>query len=155
MTRHPRLTRPSTAPVLQLRRRDRPPLALAVLAATAYLEARAGRRGVDQLAAYVDARTSRVLAAMVRRHRRRPRAAFSLTLRRVHADVSRPGVANVVVVLDVGDRVVPVCVELSRRASVWTVTTLVTPEEHPRPDDADVDHPARPDWEEPASVEPW
>lgn len=153
MTRHARLTAPTTAPVMRLRTRSRPPLALAVLAATAYLEARAGRRGVDQLSAYVDARTARVLAAMVRRHRRRSPVAFSVTLRRVHLDVCRPGLANVVVVLDVGDRVVPVCVELTRYTRVWTVTTLATPEDGPPPN-ADVAA-VRPDWEEPASVEPW
>lgn len=154
MTRRPGVPVPTAAPVLRLRTHGRPPLALAVLAATAYLEARAGRRSVDQLTAFVDARTARVLAAMVRRRRRRPPAAFAVTLRRVHLDVSRPGLANVVVVLDVGDRVVPVCVELTRHASVWTVTTLTTPQDHPPPGDGDLT-PVRPDWEEPASVEPW
>lgn len=137
--------------LLRQRAPDPPPLHLAVIAATAYLEVRAGQRSVDQLTRWVDARTARLLAAMVRRHRRHMPRPCALTLRRVHIDESRPDRPSLVVLLDDGARVIPVCVEVRRRDGCWTVTTLAIPDDH-RPADIDAD---QPDWEVPASVEPW
>ncbi len=152
MTRRPPVPLPSTAPVLRRRAGGRDPLALAVVAASAYLEARAGCRDVAQLDDLVDRRTQRLLAAMVRRRRRSRTPPTAVTLRRIVADRSWPGRIDVVVVLDTGDRIVPVSVQVRDRDGTWTITTLATPDDHrPRPPDPG----ARPAWEEPASVEPW
>lgn len=142
---------PTAAPALRPRDGRPPALPLAVLAATAYLEVRDGRRDASQLMDWVDARTARLLTATVRRHRRRGPRAGSLTLRRLHVDRSRPQRPSIVVVLDDGTRVVPVCVELRHCRDGWTITALATPDDHvPAPADPD-----QPDWEVPTSVEPW
>lgn len=153
MTRRPRPSVVPHGPVLRRRAEERHPLALAVLAATGYLEARAGCRDIAQLTDLVDRRTARLLVAMVRRRRRGPDGPIAITLRRVVMDGTRPHRPSFVVLLDRGDRVVPVCVEVRRVDDDWTVTTLSVPDDH-RPTAPDpTEH--RPDWEEPASVEPW
>lgn len=127
-------------------------LDLAVLAATAYLEARAGHRDAAQLADFVDRRTARLLSAMVRRQRRHRPVSGVIRLRRVHLDRRPTRRPNLVVVLAVGDQVVPVCVQLQRVDESWTVITLTTPDDRPERGGEAL---LRPDWEEPASVEPW
>ncbi len=66
-------------------------------------------------------------------------------------DRTCPDRVNVVVVLDRGRRVVPVCVEVRDGLDGWRVTSLGVPDDH-RPDPL---APDRPDWEHPDSAEPW
>lgn len=142
---------PSRAPGLRRRVPARPPLELAVLGATALLEVRDGRRDAGQLDELVDRRVARQLAALVRRVRISEQRTGPPTLRRVVVDATHERRLNAVVVLDCHERVVPVCVEVTAIADDWRITALATPEDH-EPDEVDPD---RPDWEDPASIEPW
>lgn len=116
--------------------RGRDLLARAVVAATWYLEVRAGRRPVAHLQDWVTPGVARQLDGLVRRRRRRRGGASSLSLVRVWAQ--RHGqVANVVVVLRDGHRARPVALAMEVDRPDPRIIALGLPEDHPCRTDSD------------------
>lgn len=110
-------------------------LARAVMAATWYLEVRAGRRPAAHLRDWVSPAVARQLDGLVRRRRRQPGGAAALSLVRVWAQ-RQPHVAHVVVVLRDGHRARPVAMAIEVGRTDPRIVALGLPEDHPaRPDD--------------------
>ena len=110
--------------------RGRDLLARAVVAATWYLEVRAGRRPVAHLQDWVTPAVARQLDGLVRRRRRQRGGAAALSLVRVWAQ-RHDHVANVVVVLRDGPRARPVAVAIEVDRPDPRIIALGLPEDHP------------------------
>ncbi|HKJ54395.1 MAG TPA: Rv3235 family protein [Nitriliruptoraceae bacterium] len=104
-------------------------LSRAVIAATWYLEIRAGRRPVTHLQDWVSPAVARQLDGLVRRRRRQPRTgATSISLLRVWAQ-RHDGVAHVVVVLREHQRTRPVALAVQVATADPRIIALGLPED--------------------------
>lgn len=129
------MTRLSRRP-LQVSRRDGAipaldPAALAIVAATAYVEIRTGRRPVQQLDGLATRTVLRRLQALVCRTRGRLSPGGCVSVCRAIPCRVADHVAEVAVVLRHADRHSAVAVRLERRADRWWVTALSAPEDRP------------------------
>lgn len=131
MTRH--RSTPSTAPTIPPGPADthgHDLLSRAVMAATWYLEIRAGRRPVAHLHDWVSPPVARQLDGLVRRRRRKgPRGASAISLVRVWAQ-RQSGVAHVVVILREHHRTRPVAVAMETGVDHPRIIALGLPEDH-------------------------
>lgn len=117
------------------------PTALAVVAATLYLEVRAGRRPWTQVEPLASARVHRRLRALVARQRRERGPAGVISVRRVVSQRIHDGLVEAAVVVHDTNRVTVVAVRLEIRtggrseatAGRWLVTDLGSPEDYLRP----------------------
>lgn len=108
------------------------PAALAIVAATAYVEIRSGRRPVRQLEGLATRTLLRRLESLVCRTRRQRQPAGGVSIRRVFPCRVHDDVVEVAVVLHVARRCGAVAVRLERRAGRWWVTDLSAPEDRRR-----------------------
>ncbi len=108
------------------------PTALAVVAATLYLEVRAGRRPWNQLEQVASRRVHRRLRALVARQRRERGPAGVISVRRVVAQAVHDGLVEAAVVVHDTNRVTVVAVRLEVRSGRWMVTDLGSPEDYLR-----------------------
>lgn len=128
MTRRRAPTAPSGADTA-IPARARDVVARAILAATHYLEIRAGRRPASHLDDWVDDVVARQVRGLVRRRRHRRGGAMALTVRRLW--VSRTeGMVNVVVVLDDDDRLRPVTLAVTTTGDGPVITAIGLPDDH-------------------------
>lgn len=114
------------------RRGARPePVTAAVSVATAYLEVRAGRRGLTQLRDVLtrDAYRRARQAVVLRRRDACPTGGTSVS--RIFASHPTPDSVEVAVVLRDGDRVLVVAVRLDHCGGRWGVTDIGLPEDRP------------------------
>lgn len=129
-------TRPSTRVPATGPQRQRPrvqdPTALAVAAATAYLEIRAGRRPARQLERLLAPLVRVELAQVVRDRRAEQPAMGGICLLRVMTSQPSPHVLDAVVVCRDGTRHTAVATRVEFRPSGWAITALSTPEDHMR-----------------------
>lgn len=103
-------------------------LAHAVMAATHFLEVRAGHRPVSHLDALIAPSAQRRVRSMVRR-RRDAGGASTVTLRRVFAE-RRPGAIHVVVLLVQDGRMRPVAMGIEVTSQGPLITSIGLPEDH-------------------------
>lgn len=135
----PAATDGDAAPAQRAGRRPLPPqlrdtLARAVMAATRYVEIRAGKRPASHLEDWVSDAVARQLRGLVRRRRGRPSTTPALAVRRVVVD-RQERVTNVVVVLDDGTRPRPVAVALTVGPDPQVITIGLPEDQSTRPVD--------------------
>lgn len=108
------------------------PTALAVAAATAYLEVRAGRRPVRQLERLLSPVVRVEMGLMIRDRRRDQPAIGGISVLRVVAGQPSPHILDAAVVCRDGSSHTAVAVRVELRPSGWTITALSTPEDQAR-----------------------
>lgn len=126
-TRTPQTTAVRPAPV-----RAQDPTALAVAAATAYLEVRAGRRPARQLERLLSPVVRVEMARMIQDRRRQPPAIGGISVLRVVTSQPSPNILDAAVVCRDGSSHTAVAVRVEFRRSGWAISALSTPEDQAR-----------------------
>jgi hypothetical protein len=108
------------------------PTALAVAAATAYLEVRAGRRPARQLERLLSPVVRVEMAQMIRDRRGQQPAIGGISVLRVVTSQPSPHILDAAVVCRDGSSHTAVAVRVELRRSGWAITALSTPEDQAR-----------------------
>jgi hypothetical protein len=123
---------PQTAGVRPSPARVQDPTALAVAAATAYLEVRAGRRPARQLERLLSPVVRVEMAQMIRDRRGQQPAIGGISVLRVVTSQPSPHILDAAVVCRDGSSHTAVAVRVELRRSGWAITALSTPEDQAR-----------------------
>lgn len=110
-------------------RRVQDPVALAVAAATAYLEIRAGRRPARQIDRLVAPVLRAEIASVIRERRHERTSLGGISVLRVVTSQPGPSILDAAVVCRDGTGHTVVAVRVEFRRSGWSITALSTPED--------------------------
>jgi hypothetical protein len=115
---------PTTVP-----KRVQDPVALAVAAATAYLEIRAGRRPARQIDRLLAPVLRAEIASVIRERRLERTPLGGISVLRVVTSQPSPSILDAVVVCKDGTTHTSVAIRVEFRRSGWSLTALSTPED--------------------------